>query len=93
VIKEYHDRLTALLLYGRVPKGMPPDVVKAAKRKLLQLDNAKTLADLRIPPGNQLEALIGDRAGQFSIRVNDRWRICFKWKEGDAYRVEFCDYH
>ena len=95
MIKSFCDKRTALLVRegGRVPKGMPPDIVRTAKRKLIQLDKAQILEDLRYPPGNQLESLIGDREGQHSIRVNDKWRICFRWDNGDAYDVEFCDYH
>ena len=63
------------------------------KRKLLLLDAAETLEDLRIPPGNRLERLSGNRQGQHSIRINDQWRICFRWSEGDAYEVEIVDYH
>jgi len=62
-------------------------------RKLVQLDAAERLEDLRVPPGNRLEALKGDRRGQQSIRVNDQWRICFRWADGDAYEVEIVDYH
>ena len=62
-------------------------------RKLVALDAAETLADLRVPPGNRLEKLKGDRVGQHSIRVNDQWRICFRWKDADAYDVEIVDYH
>ena len=62
-------------------------------RKLVQIDAAERLDDLRIPPGNRLEALKGDRRGQHSIRVNDQWRICFRWRDGDAYDVEIVDYH
>ncbi len=64
-----------------------------ALRKLRMLDAAMTLSDLRVPPGNRLERLRGDRAGQHSIRINDQWRICFRWHEGDAYDVEIVDYH
>lgn len=64
-----------------------------ARRKLRMLNNAQSLSDLRIPPGNHLEALKGDRAGEFSIRVNDQWRVCFAWQDGDAYEVEIVDYH
>ena len=64
-----------------------------ARKKLMILDAALELNDLRIPPGNQLEALKGDRKGQHSIRINDQWRICFKWSDGDAYEVEINDYH
>ena len=62
-------------------------------RKLRMLNRAKTLDDLRVPPGNRLEALKGDRLGQYSIRINDRWRICFVWEQGDVYEVEIVDYH
>lgn len=68
-------------------------VERMARRKLLLLHRAKVLADLRVPPGNRLEALRGDRAGRYSIRINDQWRICFQWKDGDAYDVEIVDYH
>jgi proteic killer suppression protein len=66
---------------------------RVARRKLLYLSRAKLLQDLRIPPGNRLEVLKGDRAGQYSIRINDQWRICFRWKDGDAFEVEIVDYH
>lgn len=72
---------------------MPPDIAKRAILKLFLIDTVTRLNDLRVPPGNRLEALKGARAGQHSIRVNDQWRICFIWLEGDAYDVEFCDYH
>ena len=62
-------------------------------RKLVAVDAAEALEDLRVPPGNRLEKLKGDRAGQHSIRVNDQWRICFRWKDADAYEVEIVDYH
>ena len=64
-----------------------------ALRKLRMLDAATRLDDLRVPPGNRLEALKGDRAGQFSIRINDQWRVCFRWQDGHAYDVEIADYH
>ena len=66
---------------------------RSARRKLLYLHRARLLRDPRIPPGNRLEALKGDRGGQHSIRINDQWRICFVWKDGDAYDVEIVDYH
>lgn len=66
---------------------------QVALRKLRMLNRAVTLQDLRVPPANRLEKLTGDRAGQHSIRVNDQWRICFEWREGDAYNVEIADYH
>jgi len=69
------------------------DVYHLALRKLLLLDAAEKLEDLRIPPGNRLEKLAGNRQGQYSIRINDQWRMCFRWSEGDAYEVEIVDYH
>jgi proteic killer suppression protein len=74
-------------------KRVPVDILRTAYRKLLQINNAQILGDLRSPPGNRLEALRGKRLGQFSIRVNDQWRVCFRWHNGDAYDVEVCDYH
>jgi proteic killer suppression protein len=76
-----------------MPKGFPTDVVAAARRKLAMLHAAARLDDLRIPPSNRLEALRGDRAGQHSIRVNDRWRVCFVWQDGHAHEVEIVDCH
>ena len=75
------------------PKRLPQNVHRAAFRKLRMLHRALTLQDLRVPPGNRLEALKGDRKGQHSIRVNDQFRICFVWQSGDAYEVEIVDYH
>ena len=72
---------------------LPPDIQQVAYRKLRMLNNAQTLADLRIPPANRLEKLSGRRAGQHSIRINDRWRICFEWREDHAHDVEIVDYH
>jgi proteic killer suppression protein len=69
------------------------NIERPARRKLLYLHRARTLGDLQVPPGNRLEALAGDRRGQHSIRVNDQWRICFRWEHGDAYEVEIVDYH
>lgn len=68
-------------------------IERVARRKLLYLHRARRLEDLRVPPGNRLEALKGDRKGQHSIRINDQWRICFRWKDGDAFDVEIVDYH
>ncbi|PSB07897.1 plasmid maintenance system killer [filamentous cyanobacterium CCP1] len=76
----------------RSPK-LPQDIQQIALRKLRMLHRAKTLQDLRIPPANRLEKLMGDREGQYSIRINDQWRICFQWQDGDAYNVEIVDYH
>lgn len=93
MIKTFADRRTAALFSGRFVKGVPATVAERAKRKLDLVDAAGSLAFLRIPPGNRLEVLRGDRSGQLSIRVNEQWRICFRWQDGDAYDVEFCDYH
>ena len=76
-----------------VSRRLPRDIQGVARRKLRMLNNAQQLSDLRAPPGNQLEALRGDRAGQHSIRINDRWRICFRWERGNAFDVEVVDYH
>ena len=73
--------------------GLPPSILKSARRKLIQLNASQQLADLRIPPGNKLEVLKGDRKGQYSIRINDQWRICLNWVGGDATQVEIVDYH
>lgn len=93
MIKSFRDKRTAALFIGLVPRDVGPDVLKRAKAKLALLEAAATLDFLRSPPGNRLEGLRGDRAGQHSIRVNDQWRLCFVWRDGDAHDVEFCDYH
>jgi proteic killer suppression protein len=92
VIKSFSDKRTAALFQGLTPKGVGSDIVRRAKAKLDLDDAAASLEFLRSPPGNQLEALERDRIGQHSVRVNDRWRICFIWRDGNAYDVEFCDY-
>jgi toxin HigB-1 len=93
MIKSFRDVATEAVWQRRFLKGIPNDVVRVAYRKLFQLHNARMLDDLRAPPGNRLEALSGDRAGQHSVRVNDQWRICFRWENGDAHDVEIVDYH
>jgi toxin HigB-1 len=80
-------------LAGSLEPEVSRDIQNRALRKLRQLDAAKTLEDLRNPPGNRLETLKGNRAGQMSIRINDQWRICFRWSSGDAEQVEITDYH
>ena len=88
------DDRVRLLLAGRVPgKGFPADLVRVAQRKVRLLNRAGDLADLRQPLGNRLEALAGDRAGQHSIRVNDQFRLCFRWTAAGPEEVEFVDYH
>jgi len=91
VIKSFANKLTAEIWKNGKTKGGPPASV--TRRKLAMLDAATKLDDLRIPPGNRLEKLAGDRHGQHSIRINDQWRICFEWSEGHAYEVEIVDYH
>jgi proteic killer suppression protein len=93
VIRSFNDRDTAALFRSEPVRKFGPDLQRAALRKLLILDAAVTLDNLRVPPGNRLEALRGNRTGQHSIRINDQWRICFVWKDGDAHRVEIVDYH
>lgn len=78
---------------GRLPKGFPPDLLRVAQRKFALLGFARALDDLRSPPGNRLEKLKGDRSGQWSIRINDQWRICFLWTEAGPADVEMVDYH
>jgi proteic killer suppression protein len=93
MIKSFRSKETEkLFLRQRSPRFFA-DVHRIALRKLLLLDAAERLEDLRIPPGNRLEKLTGNRQGQHSIRINDQWRICFRWAEGDAYEVEIADYH
>ena len=92
MIRTFRDKSTeALFLDEAVPRFR--NFERSARRKLLYLHQARNLHDLKVPPGNMLEALKGNRKGQHSIRVNDQWRICFTWLEGDAYDVEIVDYH
>lgn len=93
MIKTFANRLTQELYATGKSKRFPPDVAKRAARKLEYLDLAVRLEDLRVPPSNRLHALSKDRRGQHSISINDQWRICFRFVEGDAYDVEVCDYH
>jgi proteic killer suppression protein len=93
VIKGFGDRETEKIWKGQVSRRIPRDVQKVARRKLRMLNNARNLSDLRIPPANRLESLKGNRKGQYSIRINDQWRVCFVWVDGSADRVEIADYH
>lgn len=93
MIKSFRDEEAARLFARERSRKLPDDVQRTALRKLLMLDAASVLTDLRVPPGNRLEKLKGDREGQYSIRVNDQWRVCFEWRSGDAYEVEIVDYH
>jgi len=93
MIKTFADRRTRdLYVTGKV-KRIPAELAKRASRKIEYVDLATSLEDLKVPPGNKLHALEGDRKGQHSISINDRWRICFRFIDGEAYDVEFCDYH
>jgi len=93
MIKGFKDRETEGIWHGRRSRRLPTDIQSVARRKLRMLNNAKSLDDLRIPPANRLERLKGRRKGQHSIRINDQWRICFRWVTGEAYDVEIVDYH
>jgi len=93
VIKSFRDADTQKVFERQRVRRWSLQLQRAGLRKLLILDAAEELADLRVPPGNRLEKLSGDRAGQYSIRINDQWRICFEWRQGDACEVEIADFH
>ncbi len=93
VIRSFRDSQTASLFQREPVRKLPQDVQRTALRKLRQLDAAEQLQDLAASPGNRLEKLLGNRAGQHSIRINKQWRICFRWAAGDAHDVEIVDYH
>ncbi len=93
MIKTFRDKETEHLFTRQYIRRFPKDLHHSAWKKLAILDAAEQLDDLRIPPGNHLEKLSGGRQGQYSIRINDQWRICFRWREGNAYDVEISDYH
>ena len=93
MIKSFKSKETAHIFSRLRSTRLPQDIQQVSYRKLRMLSNAITLEDLRIPPANRLEKLSGDRTGQYSIQINDQWRICFEWIDGDAYNVEIVDYH
>ena len=93
MIESFADEETEKIFNGRVSRKLPFAIQKTARRKLLYLEEAENWQDLRSPPGNRLEILRGDRAGQYSIRINDQWRICFYWEAGKAKQVKIEDYH
>jgi proteic killer suppression protein len=93
VIKSFRERDTERLFDRQRVRKFGTGVLRVALRKLRMLDAAASLVDLRVPPGNRLERMRGERVGRHSIRINDQWRICFRWFEGDAYDVEIVDYH
>ena len=93
MIKTFADKRTAAIFEGWQVKQLPKEIQETARRKLKQIDAAAVVETLKVPPGNRLEILKGKRKGQFSIRINDQWRICFRWLNGDAFDVEIVDYH
>lgn len=93
MIRSFRDRRAAALFTGRRVKGLDPAIQRRALDRLLRLDRAKSLAELAAVPGHRLERLAGDRAGQYSLRINEQWRLCFRWQDGDAHEVEIVDYH
>ena len=93
MIKTFGDAATEAFWRTGKSRRLPANILQACRRKLSMLDAAVNLTDLRQPPGNRLEALRGDRQGQHSIRINDQYRVCFVWRQGDAYEVEITDYH
>jgi toxin HigB-1 len=93
MIKSFKDKETEKVYNRGLSRKLPGDIQQVALRKLRMINNAKNLNDLRVPPANNLEKLKGDRERQHGIRINDQWRICFKWEEGDAHEVEITDYH
>ena len=93
MIKSFRDKETEIIFNRQLSSKLPQNIQRIARKRLVVLDASPELNDLRIPPGNRLEALKSNRKGQHSIRINDQWRICFKWSDGDAYNVEITDYH
>jgi proteic killer suppression protein len=93
VIQSFADKVTAAIFAGFEVRRLPRSVQDAGRRKLKLIDAAPSIESLRTPPGNRLEALRGDQVGQWSIRINSQWRICFRWTDGDAFDVEIVDYH
>ena len=93
MIRSFADKQSAAVFDGHRVRAFPPHVQDVARRKLKAIDAAKAIDDLRAPPGNRLERLSGARKGQWSIRINDQWRACFRWENGDAHDVQITDYH
>ena len=93
VIRSFADKRAAAVFAGHAVRGLPMQIQRRARAKLLAIEAAGRLDDLRVPPGNRLELLQGDRRGQYSLRVNEQWRICFVWRDGGAWEVEIVDYH
>ena len=93
MIRNFKDKETQKIFERKRSRKLPSDIQQVALRKLRMLNRAETLQDLRVPPANRLERLVGNRDGQYSIRINDQWRICFEWQDGDSLNVEIVDYH
>ncbi|MCW6037229.1 type II toxin-antitoxin system RelE/ParE family toxin [Spirulina subsalsa FACHB-351] len=93
MIQNFKDKEAQKIFERQRSRKLPSEIQQVALRKLRMLNRAETLQDLRVPPANRLERLVGSRIGQYSIRINDQWRICFWWKDGDATDVEIVDYH
>lgn len=93
MIKSFRGKETEKVFNGRFAKKLPHDIQRIAERKLILIHRSATLNDLQVPPSNRLEALKGNRKGQYSIRINDQWRICFEWRKDGVYHVEITDYH
>ena len=93
MIESFADKRTAAVFQGLEVRGLPREIQSTARRKLKIIDAAPSLESLRVPPGNRLEPLKGDRKGQWRVRINDQWRICLRWKDGAAFDVAIVDYH
>jgi len=93
MIESFSDKKTESIWNQERVKGIPIEIQKVGLRKLLMINSSINIEDLRIPPANHLEKLKGNREGQYSIRINDQWRVCFEWRSGNAYKVEIVDYH
>lgn len=93
MIRTFADKEAEKIWHGTQSRKLPANIQQVTRRKLRMLNNAATLDDLRVPPANRLEALKGNRKGQHSIRINNQWRVCFQWNDGDAVNVEIVDYH
>ena len=93
MIQSFKDQEAEKIFHRQRSRRLPPNIQQVALRKLRMLNRAQTLQDLRVPPANRLDRLHGDRAGHYSIRINDQWRICFEWQEGDVRNVEIVDHH
>lgn len=93
MLMSFHDDETRKGWEGEFSRSLPNQIQAVARRKLRMINNVRRLNDLRIPPQNRLEKLSGNREGQWSVRINDQWRVCFVWREGNAERIEICDYH